>query len=301
MLDWDDLRSFLAISRHRTLSGAARALGVQQSTMSRRLAALERRGAVRLLHKTPDGYVLTEAGEAVLGNAERMEAEALAVERAVTGHDVRLEGSIRLTTVETLASEILLPGLAGFCARYPGIRLELIADTRSLSLTKREADIALRLARPSQAELAVRKLGAMEYGLYASSEYLAMRGTPDLAAGAPGHRVVLNDQDLIDLPEMVWLRAMTARAEPALMSNSRFAHRAAAESGLGLAALARYLGDNRPGLQRLTPPTPSPVRDLWLSVHSDIRHMPRIRALTDFLSVLLRQEAGRLHPSDEDE
>jgi len=296
MLDWDDLRTFLAVGRHSTLSAAARTLGVRQSTVGRRLLALERRAAVRLLQKTPSGYVLTEAGEAVLGNAERMEAEALAVERAVTGRDVRLQGTIRLTTVETLTVEILLPHLAGFRDRYPGITIELIADTRALSLTKREADVALRFARPEQADLTVRKVAEIAFGLYASPAYLAAHGPPDFAAGAPGHALVQTEPDLHGLAEMTWLRSLTARAAVALTSNTRYAHRAAAEAGIGLACLARYLGDGRAGLQQLATPTPPPRRDLFLVVHSDTRYMPRIRALTEFLSAALRRESGRLAP-----
>ena len=112
-LDWDDLRHFLAIARHGTLSGAARALGVRQSTMSRRLAALEARAGAQLLQKTPDGYRPTAAGEAILGPVERIEAEADTVARTITGTDLRLAGSVRITSVETLATLVLMPVLAG--------------------------------------------------------------------------------------------------------------------------------------------------------------------------------------------
>ncbi len=146
MLDWDDLRTFLMIARHRTLSGAARALQVQQPTMGRRLEALEQRAGATLLQKTPAGYVLTPAGEAVLANVERIEAATLAVERLIAGKDLRLEGTIRLTTIETLAAEILSPVIAAFRLTHPAVQVEIVAATRSLSLTKREADVALRVA-----------------------------------------------------------------------------------------------------------------------------------------------------------
>ena len=184
MLDWDDLRSFLAIARHRTLSGAARALSVQQSTMGRRLDALEERAGVTLLQKTPGGYVLTAAGEAVLGHVERIEQEAHAIERTVTGRDVRLEGSVRLTTVETMAVEVLTPILTAFLARYPGITLDLVTDTRTLSLSRREADVAVRMMRPEGHELVARKVGEVGFGLYASPGYLERMGMPDLQGGS---------------------------------------------------------------------------------------------------------------------
>lgn len=296
MLDWDDLRSVLAIAREGTLSGAARVLKVQQSTMGRRLEGLEARAGARLFQRTPSGFVLTSSGQAVLGHVERMEAEALAIERAITGQDARLEGSVRITAVETLAIEVLIPILSAFRDRYPGIALELVTDTRSLSLTKREADVALRLARLTQNDLAVRKVADLAYGLYASASYLERYGEPDLRTGAPAHWVILTDEDLMTTPEMVWLRSLVLNARPALRSNSRYAHRAAAVAGIGLACMARYLGDYCPGLVRLTPPKPPPVRELWLAVHNDTRHTPRIRALTDLVTAELKLRTTLLCP-----
>ena len=298
MLDWDELRSFLAIARQGTLSGAARALKVQQSTMGRRLEALETRAGARLFQKTPGGFVLTAAGEAVLAHVERMDVEALAVERAITGQDVRLEGIVRLTTVETLAVELLMPVFAAFRERYPGITLEVVTDTRSLSLTKREADVALRLARLTQNDLAVRKVGDLAYGVYASPGYLERHGTPDFGAGAPGHRAVLADEDLMGTPEMAWFSRLMTAATVAMRSNSRYAQRAAGMAGIGLVCLARYLGDACPGLARLSTDagSPPPARELWLAVHNDTRHTPRIRALTELLTTELRLRAPALAP-----
>lgn len=299
-LDWDDLRTFLMIARHHTLSGAARALGVQQPTMGRRLEALEQRAGAKLLHKTPGGYVPTEAGEAVLGNVERIEAEAVAVERLIAGKDVRLEGTVRLTTVETLAAEVLSPVLAAFRTSHPSVRVEVVASSRSLSLTKREADVALRLARFTQSDLAARKVGEVAFGLYAAPAYVQRHEMPDWSAGAEGHALIVTEQDLLDTPEMRWLRAAAPRAAAGLASNSRLVHRAAARDGIGIACLARYLGDGDPALVRLPAPDtagPPPLRDLWLGVHADMRHTPRIRAFTEALRDGLRRAAARLNPA----
>ena len=295
VLDWDDLRTFLAIARHGSLSAAARTLGVRQTTMGRRLAALEARAGARLLQKTPRGYVLTDAGEAVLGNVERIEAETLAVERRITGHDVRLEGTVRITSVESFSAEILMPILAGLRQRHPGIAIEVVADVRNLSLTRREADVAMRMARPDQQDLTVRCIGRMGFGLYASPGYLETRGPPDFARGGEGHDVILAQPELKGMPELDWLVSSLPRAQRALQTNSRYGHRAAALAGMGLACLARYLGDGH-GLVRLDPPTPPPSRELWLAVHSDIRHMPRIRAVTDALAAGVRAVAESLDP-----
>lgn len=293
MLDWDDLRSFLAIARHRTLSGAARALSVQQSTMGRRLDALEERAGVVLLQKTPGGYLLTGAGEAVLGHVERIEQETLAIERTITGRDVRLEGVVRLTAVETMAADILTPMLTAFLARYPGITLELVADSRTLSLSKREADVALRMARPEGHELVARKVGEVGYGLYASPDYLERTGVPDFEAGAPGHRIIVTLEELAGIADMAWMTRTLGQAQIALRTNSRYAHAAAAEAGVGMAGLAHYLAEGR-DLVRLRPPQPAPRREVWLAVHEDTRHTPRIRALMDALTAGLREQARRL-------
>jgi DNA-binding transcriptional LysR family regulator len=295
MLDWDDLRTFLLVARHGTLSAAARASGVHQPTMGRRLAALEQRAGARLLQKTPHGYTPTAAGEAILGNAERIEAEALAAERRISGRDVRLEGVVRVTSVESIAADILMPALTELRQRHPGIVVELVVDARSLNLSRREADVAVRVARPEQNDLVVRRIGAIGYGLYAAPAYLAARGEPDFTTGGKGHDVILTQDEMMRLPEMVWLAASLPRATPGLRANTRYVQREAARAGLGLACLARYLGDAG-GLVRLDPPTPPPQRELWLAVHTDIRHMPRIHAVTEALAAGVRARANVLAP-----
>lgn len=296
MLDWDDLRTFLMIARHRTLSAAARALGVRQPTMGRRLEALEQRVGAVLLQKTSHGYVLTEAGAAVLANAERVEAEVLAVERLIAGKDLRLEGTVRLTTVEILATEILAPVLAAFRLRHPAVRVEVVAAHRTLNLTKREADVALRLARFTQSDLVVRRAGTMTYGLYAAPSYLARFGHPDWTDGGRGHALILTEPDMLHMPEMRYLRAVVPLAELGLSSNSRLIHRAAACHGIGLACLPRCVGDGA-GLVRLPVPQAPPERELWLGVHGDLRHTPRIRAFIEAMQEGLRDAAPRLAPS----
>src|SRR5882724_8996697 len=211
-VDWDDLRHFLAIARHGSLSAAARALKVTQSTMSRRLEAMEQRIGARLLSKTPASYMLTPVGEAILGNVERIENEALTVERTITGKDVRLEGTVGITAVESFAVLVLMPIFAVFRERYPGIAIELVVDTRALSLSKREADVALRMAQPKQHDLVARKVGELATGIYASPLYLERRGVPDFASGAAGHDIIAVETDLAGLPETELFAGITRRA-----------------------------------------------------------------------------------------
>src|SRR3954470_4111321 len=144
MLDWDDLRVVLAVARGGTLSAAARALGITQPTVGRRIDGFERAVGARLFQRRPSGYVLTAAGRAVAGHAERIEREALAAERAITGRDAGLQGAVRITASEWLIARVIGPVLAGLIDRHRGLVIDLIADPRHLNLARREADIALR-------------------------------------------------------------------------------------------------------------------------------------------------------------
>lgn len=290
-MDWDDVRSFLAIARARSLSGAARDLGVRQSTMSRRLDALEAKAGARLLQRTPRGYELTPLGEAVLGNAERMEAEAMAVERAVQGRDIALSGVVRLTTVDVIA-DLLLPGVtARLQAKYPGICIDVLSDPRSLNLSRREADLAIRMARFDGNELVSRRMGIAANALYASHDYLAAHGPPE-TGGDNAIVTVLEDQ--AHLAEPRWLAESIPGARISLRTNSRVTQLAAVRAGLGVACLPCILADDVPGLVRLPGPTPAPEREVWLGVHADLRHMPRIRAVIDVLEEAFAQARSRL-------
>ncbi len=289
-MDWDDLRTFLAIARHGTLSGAGRALGVSQPTMGRRLAAMEARTGARLLRRTPDRYMLTPLGESVLGNAERIEAEILAAERVISGHDVALEGKVRLTTVDTLASHILVPALARLQREHPGIVVELLSDTRSLNLARREADIAIRMAPFEGQEVVTRKLGSMGMAFYAARSYDASRRP---------RRIVTVLDDHAHLPEATLLRQHFPEAEIAFQSNSREAHLRAALEGMGIACLVCYRADRQPELVRLLPELPLLRRDIWLGVHRDMRHMPRIRAVIDAISEEIACRREEMLPAGE--
>ncbi|WP_298161596.1 LysR family transcriptional regulator [Acidocella sp.] len=290
-MDWEALRSFLAIAREGTLSGAARRLGVRQSTMGRRLAALEDKAGVRLLERTPRGLRLTAAGEAARAEVEHMETAALAAARAVSGRDVRLEGVVRLTTVSDFAGALLMPALAGLAARYPGIVVELIEDDRTLSLAAREADLALRLARPRGRSLVGRRVGAVSFGLYASPAYLAAHGAPGGGDGT-GHRLILARDESGVYAESDALAAMAPRAAVALRTDDRASQLAAARAGLGIAALGHHVAAGT-GLARLDSP-PLPSRELWLVQHQDTRDVARIRAVAEAVAGQMRAAAPLL-------
>ena len=298
MLDWDDLRFFLALARHGSLSAAAKDLHVAQSTVGRRLASLEASLGVRLLNRTPDGYAPTQAGEGVRSHAERLETEALALERTVGGRDVRMAGLVRVTCAEGVATHILAPCLASLHGQQPDIMLELIPNPRELSLSMREADISVRLKQPDQHDLVVRRVGTIAFGLYASPDYLQGHDDVDLADGCPGHHLITQSEDIEDASQTGWLTDRAPRARVAMQTTSHEAAVVAAVHGGGLACLARFRADREDGLQRLPIPLPVPTASIWLVVHRDNRQTPRIRAVLTHITDRVRLMAPTLCPAD---
>ena len=298
MLDWDDLRFFLALARHGSLSGAAKDLHVAQSTVGRRLASLEASLGVRLLNRTPDGYAPTLAGEGVRAHAERLETAAVLLERDVGGRDVRMAGLVRVTCAESVATHILAPCLASLHSTQPDIILELIPNPRELSLSMREADISVRLKQPDQHDLVVRRVGTIAFGLYASPGYLSERGDVDLTDGCPGHYLITQSEDIEDATQTGWLSDRARRARVAMQTSSHEAAVVAAVYGGGLACLARFRADQEDGLVRLAIPPPVPSASIWLVVHRDNRQTPRIRAVLTHITERVRQMGPMLYPAD---
>jgi len=301
MLDWDDLRFYLAVARHGSLSAAARDLRVAQSTVGRRLASLETCLGVRLLNRTPDGYMPTQAGAEVRRQAERLEAEALILERTVGGRDTRMAGLVRVTCAETVATHILAPCLASLHTEHPDISVELIPNPRELSLSMREADISVRLKAPDQHDLVVRRIGTIAFGLYASPGYLERHGELDLADGCPGHHLITQLEDIQDATQTGWLADLATRARVAIQTSSHEAAVSAALHGGGLACLARFRADAEPGLVRLAVPSRVPSAGMWLVVHHDNRETPRIRVSLAHITDAVRTLRLSLCPADSGE
>lgn len=288
MLDWDDLRFFLAVARHRNLTAAAKELRVSQSTMGRRLASLEGALAVRLLHRTPEGYRLTLAGEGVLEQAERVEAEALAVVRRVGGQDDRLEGTVRIACTETLAAHVLAPCIVDLQQSHPGIRIAVVPHPSQVSLAMREADIAVRLTLTDRNDLIVRRVGHMAFGLYASSSYVQRQGVPDFPSGCPDHHLMTLRDDVESEDQARWAESMAPHALPGLTTSSHEVLIAAARNGGGLACLARFRADADPALTPIATPCQAPASDVYLLFHKDNRDTPRIRATSTVVGVAIQ-------------
>ncbi len=276
MFDWTDARIFLAVCERLTFTGAAAHLAIDQTTVGRRIAALEAALSTRLFRRGPTGLTLTSAGEEARALAEQMALAANTLDRRLRGRDRTPAGSVRITTIESLARAFLAPRLAAFCRQHPGIELSVKTDNRALSLTRREADLALRHWRPSQPGLVARKIGRAAFALYASHSYAAEERTEsdDVFLGF--------EDELATMPEAEWLSKRRDRRYT-LRSNSRAVLENAAASGLGIAVLPCYLGDARADLTRVGAPGPVLLRDLWLVVHAELQTQARVRAVVDYL------------------
>ena len=281
MFDWNDARSFLAVARLGSLSKAAQHLGVQQSTVGRRSSALEAALDARLFERTSEGWVPTPAGEAFGARAERIEDEALTAARLVAGKEGRVAGTVRMTAPQALGFFFVVPLLARMQAQHPDVVVELVAENASLNLSRREADLALRLGRPVQQQLIMRRLGDVVDALYVSRAYLERSGP--VKAGALGdHTFVAFDETFVQRDTPSWLSQRMRGARCVLEVNGTPGILAAVRAGMGIGVLPCWLADADGELVRVLPEQ-TLVHELWLVVHHDLRRAARIRAVTDFI------------------
>ncbi len=298
MLDWDDLRFFLAVARHGTLSAAAKDLHVTQSTVSRRLASLQDGMGVRLLTRTPDGYVLTLAGESIRSHVELVEQQAALVERAVAGHDTRLEGTVRVASHQMLTSHLLAPSFAALHGLRRGIQIVALPEVAGEQLETHAADIVVRLRRFDHHELVVRNIGTIAFGLYGCLAYLARHGEPDLERGCVGHQLITLHDEREASAQAAWLAEQAGHATVVLEADSYETQQWSVASSGGLALLPRFRADAEPALRRVVTPTPIPAAEIWLGVHRDNRQIPRVRTVLDMIAETVRSRAGILNPED---
>jgi DNA-binding transcriptional LysR family regulator len=279
-----DLQTLLAIAREGTLAGAARRLRVNHSTVFRRLGAIEARLETRLFERQGGSYMTTAAGEDLLRTAERVEAEVEALERRLSGQDLRLTGSLRLTAPDDLAEVVVMPLLAEFRRGYPDITVELAVDNRMLNLTRREADIALRPTRRPPETLAGRRVGALASAVY------GMAAADTAAAKEPAQRWIAWEEGAGPPQVTRWLADRVDRHVIGYRSNSLLNQASAVRAGLGLAVLPCFLGDSDRRLKRIDGPLPELETELWLLTHPDLQRTARIRVLLDLLYDQLRAQ-----------
>ncbi|HEY8335402.1 MAG TPA: LysR family transcriptional regulator [Tardiphaga sp.] len=277
MPDWENLRHFVTLAREGSLSAAARVLRVDHATVARRVAALEAETGMMLVDRRARSYALTEIGRRVAATAAPMEDAAFAVERAAVAAKPGLRGDVTISSPPSLTNALIAPQLIRLRQRHPGIRLTLIGEKRTASLNRREADIAVRLSRPTEPGLIARKAGHFGFSLYGAPQYL--KETPPSALA-----FIAYDKSMDDSAQQVWLKAVAAGREIVLYSSDLENQAAAARGGVGLVALPHFVGDSDPRLQRYDATDSKAVgRDVWLIVHRDLRGAPVVRAVMDFL------------------
>lgn len=277
----------LAVAEGGSLAGAARRLAVNHTTVLRRVGAFERRLGVRLFDRLPSGYALTGAGEELAAAARTVEETVLAVERRVLGRDLHLTGTIRVTTADTLAASILPPVLAAFRRAHPEVGLELTTSGAMASLSKREADVAVRPSVKPPPNLLGRRVAAVAIAPYASAQYLANHPAKQELAR---HVWIAPDDSLAGTTIARWMRRSLADAPIALRADALVPMAHAALAGAGVAALPCYLADPHPGLRRLRAPIAEMATELWILTHEDLRAAVRVRTLTDWLVDALGRE-----------
>ena len=286
---WELYRTFLAVVREGSLSGAARALGLTQPTAGRHVDALEQALGLSLFVRTQQGLSPTEAALSLRPFAESLEATSAALLRAASSQGEGVRGTVRITASEVVAVEVLPPILADLHATYPELTLELVPSNRMEDLLRREADIAVRMQPPSQGVLVARHIGGIELGVYGHRRYLERRGVPATLGDLAGHTLIGYDKENAFLRSVRAQLPWVQRNRFALRTDSDLAAIAALRAGFGIGFCQEGLAQRNPELVRLFADEVSITLDTWLAMHEDLRDSPRCRAVFDALAMGLQR------------
>lgn len=280
--NWNDILYFLEVSRQRSLTRAAQKLGVDHTTVSRRLRELESDLNCSLFARTKSGFVPTEAGYRIIEFAEGMESQANSLTETISAGTTDTRGAVRLASMEGIGSMYVSECLAEFNRDYPQIQVELVTDVRIFDLSRREADIFLSFFSPRGKRLSIEKIGSFKVSLYASEAYLSRKGLPKTVSELEGHHFTDFIEELIHVQENRWLSDIYRPSLTVFRSTSLVAQANCARSGQAIAMLPTFVATHFPDLKPILPHLFT-VRDIWLSVHQDLLHISRVRALSQFL------------------
>jgi DNA-binding transcriptional LysR family regulator len=296
MFDWNDLRYFLAVAESGSTLGAGRALRVSQTTVARRIAALEEAIKLPLFERRQAGYSLTEAGKALLGHARAVDAAASGLSEAAAGQARDLSGTVRLTTEEIFANTLLGPILRDLHELHPQIVIELDTARNIRDLGAGEADIALRsTALPQPAGVVGRRLCVDDWTLYCSRDYAERHGVPRTKDALKYHALVGGGGGNLGRAYGAWIHELGLDDQVAIHHSTSTGLLSAVRSGFGIAVLPCILADSEPDLIRCLPPRRDHGRVIWLLTHERVRHNPRVRAVIDFLFERLKQRVSGLN------
>lgn len=296
--DWDDLRFFLAVARVGRLTVAARRLGADHATVSRRITALEDALKAKLFERRPQGYALTEHGERLLAKAEAIETQALAVSSEIGGADLALSGTVRIGAPDGFGTMFLAPRTANLAHQFPDLELQIVAMPRLLSLSKREADIAISLAPPKEGKIVARRLTDYRLGVFATQEYLDANKPINEPDDLQDHTVIGYIDDLIFTPELDYLDEISKGLRAKLQSSSLVAQMKAALAGAGVCVLPYFVAAADQRLIQIMPDKATFTRSYWLIVHADLKDIARIRATMDFLVREVKSARQEFLPDD---
>ncbi|HTV69112.1 MAG TPA: LysR family transcriptional regulator [Rhizobiaceae bacterium] len=284
MFDWSDLRHLIAVSRHGSTLAAAKALGVNQSTVHRRLAELENRIGLALVTRHPSGYRLSEIGQTLLDDILAVETSIDKLERHIRSLKDDLEGVIRLTCPEPTVSRIVATGLLDrFHERYPKLKVEFVTSDRYLDIAKGEADVAFRSGDPSDESLVGRKICDSVWAIYASKSYLQHHGRPGRIADLSHHAIIGFDGIMQNHRVAKWLPVAVPNARIVNRNNSMLGTLSAVKAGIGIAPLPTTLGDAEETLVQVIAPVEELTRSWYLLSHPDMRRTPRVAAFVDHI------------------
>lgn len=282
--DWDDLKHLLAVARHGSTLAAGRALGLDQSTVQRRLAELERRFGQALVQRQPTGYRLTEFGQAVLPHAERVESAVTAFKQQLATAAATVEGVIRVTCPEPIAYRITQSDLLQrFSQRHPALQVHFVMSDKYIDLAKGDADVALRSGDTDDGELVGRKIGDSVWAVYASHAYIERHGRPQQLDELSRHALVGFDETMAKHRIAAWLRKVAPDTVLVARNSSVLGLVYSAKAGLGVAPLPIALGDAEPDLVRVIEPVAELTRIWRLLTTAELRHTPRVAAFFDFI------------------
>jgi molybdate transport repressor ModE-like protein len=280
--DWEDIRIFITLARHGSLSAAARALSVNHATIARRISSLERTLGEKLVERRPDGYVLTSAGDRALAAATDMETAAATLSRG--GEDHRPKGLVRISATPGMTQGFLISRVAGLASLHPGLDIEIATDVRAVSLERREADIALRFGRPKDGDLIAKRAVTFGYRLYGSAEW-RRRIRNGMAPVFVGF-----DEASAYIPDALWLTQHFPRARIALRTDNQYAQAVAAEAGAGIALLPHFIGRASRALEPCLLDYAPPSRELWLVTRRQDSKELSIRTVVEFLMQIFGDE-----------
>lgn len=282
--NWDDFRVFLGVARAESALEAAQSLGLDQSTISRRLYRLEKDMGAKLFDRSPQGHRLTTAGHRLLDHVEKLESTFTALETDVSGDSVELTGEVRLGATEAFGSYFLAPHLAHFCTLHPAITVDLLPMPRNINLSKREADASVTIERPVADSFVTSRLTDYRLLPYATAGYLRAHSSIRELGDLIEHRWIDYVDDLIFTDQQFSLQKWLPGAKPFLRSTSVIAQFQAVLSGQGIAVLPCFLGSVTPGLVPILPSKIDITRTFWMVAPRERRELARVRALWDYLS-----------------